>query len=279
MPLCFRAHVNDQASRMKILLEGRSYIIGRGEAVDIRITDPAVSRVHAKLHVIDGSWFLEDLNSKFGCYRGDARVAKCALGPPSTSFRLGQILCDAQPITYKEASSLGQQLAWRRNQIREASQVLAQPMELEQLATLATVTLQNLFPRERAALLLLDDAGDIVSACGNPSWSSRIEFRASRTAITRAVQEKKEVILANIQADQQLSNARSIVSHGVQSLLCVPVMFKDTVYAVLYADKMEVSDVFTELDLEVVRAYARQLGYVFGLRYIDQELAKTQIPL
>ncbi|MCL4410791.1 MAG: GAF domain-containing protein [Gammaproteobacteria bacterium] len=279
MPLRLRVHLTEQPSSMKILLEGRSYVLGRGESADIQILDPGVSRTHAKLHVVDGAWWMEDLDSRYGCYQNDERIRRVAIADSLAAFRLGRVICDATPISYKEASSFGNQLAWQKTQIRNSARRLAEPMELNALATAATETLQNLFPRERAALLILDEQGEVLSACGNPQWSQKNEFRVSRSAIARAVQQQTPLVLSNIHIDHQLSQADSVVSYGIQSLICVPVVFAQRVYAVLYADSCEVSRRFTELDLEVVRAYARQLGHVFGLRFIDQELAKTQLPL
>jgi hypothetical protein len=46
--------------------EKKSIKLGRHHDTDIRITDITVSRYHANLSLINGSIYIEDLNSKFG---------------------------------------------------------------------------------------------------------------------------------------------------------------------------------------------------------------------
>ena len=40
--------------------------MGRGNSVDIRITDISVSRVHSELKLINGEFYLKDKDAKFG---------------------------------------------------------------------------------------------------------------------------------------------------------------------------------------------------------------------
>lgn len=42
------------------------YIMGRGHESDLRISDISVSRLHAKISLINKQYIIEDLSSKFG---------------------------------------------------------------------------------------------------------------------------------------------------------------------------------------------------------------------
>ena len=42
------------------------FLIGRGSSCDLRLMDPVVSRVHARLRYADGAWFLQDQGSAKG---------------------------------------------------------------------------------------------------------------------------------------------------------------------------------------------------------------------
>lgn len=46
--------------------EVHSFSVGRESGVDYRITDISVSRFHAKISVVGGDFFIEDMGSKFG---------------------------------------------------------------------------------------------------------------------------------------------------------------------------------------------------------------------
>jgi hypothetical protein len=42
------------------------YLVGRVSTLDIRVTDPSVSRVHSKITYYNGDFYIKDLDSKFG---------------------------------------------------------------------------------------------------------------------------------------------------------------------------------------------------------------------
>ncbi|TRW49856.1 FHA domain-containing protein [Aliidiomarina halalkaliphila] len=275
MPLRLHMNLVDQPSQVALLMEGRPYVVGRGSSADIHLNHPAVSRSHAQFQFHDGSWQVQDLNSSSGCYVNHERVAQLRLTRDPVQFRMGQVNCVAEWVPYRDAVVSDSQANWQLKQVQNSTPQLMQPMDLDTFANFATEILQNLFPRERAALLLLDEQGELTHSCGNPHWVNTDDFAGSRTAIRRVVETHKPVVLANIQDDRHLRIANSVVQQGINSLICVPVALNQTLYGVLYADSTEVSRPFTEIDLRVVTSYARQLGIVFGLREIDQELANS----
>ena len=44
----------------------KSFFVGRGNTVDIRITDISVSRVHSEIKLVNGEFYLSDKDAKFG---------------------------------------------------------------------------------------------------------------------------------------------------------------------------------------------------------------------
>lgn len=55
--------------------------IGRHPACDVALNDPSVSRHHAQLRFRDGSWMLQDLDSRNGTWVNGVRVGRCQLRP------------------------------------------------------------------------------------------------------------------------------------------------------------------------------------------------------
>lgn len=49
-------------------------VIGRGSGSDIRLSDPSVSRWHARIRLAQGAWFIQDQGSKGGIYVNGQRV-------------------------------------------------------------------------------------------------------------------------------------------------------------------------------------------------------------
>src|SRR5215475_4375635 len=61
--------------------------IGREQGNDVVITDPHVSRLHARIALVDGSWILTSMG-RHGTLVNDRPVADIELRP-ETIFRLG----------------------------------------------------------------------------------------------------------------------------------------------------------------------------------------------
>ena len=64
--------------------------IGRGSDNSISLADPTISRNHAKVSFLDGSWVIEDLGSSNGITFGDERVDNMVL-KPGDNFKIGGV--------------------------------------------------------------------------------------------------------------------------------------------------------------------------------------------
>lgn len=68
----------------------RTGVLGRGRDASIRLVDPSVSRVHARLEVEGGRVRVEDLGSKNGTWLGGARLAGLREIAPGDELRAGR---------------------------------------------------------------------------------------------------------------------------------------------------------------------------------------------
>jgi hypothetical protein len=59
----------------------RELILGRHQGCDVVLSDPCVSRLHARLFFRDGSWVVQDLHSTNGTTVNGVRVGRCELCP------------------------------------------------------------------------------------------------------------------------------------------------------------------------------------------------------
>ena len=60
---------------------GGELIVGRHRDCDVVLSNPCVSRQHARLVFRDGNWILQDLASTNGTIVNGVRVGRCALRP------------------------------------------------------------------------------------------------------------------------------------------------------------------------------------------------------
>ena len=70
-------------------LTGSGSILGRDEAVDVRLSHESVSRRHARVTIEDGRVFIEDLESTNGTFVGLDRVKGRTFVPDGADIGLG----------------------------------------------------------------------------------------------------------------------------------------------------------------------------------------------
>jgi DNA-binding transcriptional ArsR family regulator len=78
------------AGRELLTIPGERATIGSSEAADIVVADSSVSRVHALLEKLAGSWFVQDLGSRNGTFVNGERVQVRRVLRPSDELRLGR---------------------------------------------------------------------------------------------------------------------------------------------------------------------------------------------
>lgn len=61
----------------EVSIEGFEATVGRDPTARLRLDDPAVSRLHARLFTRDGGWMLEDLQTSNGTFVNGAREFSC----------------------------------------------------------------------------------------------------------------------------------------------------------------------------------------------------------
>jgi pSer/pThr/pTyr-binding forkhead associated (FHA) protein len=65
----------DLGAELRLLDEGRAYVLGRADKCDLPLADPDASREHATIVRRGGQVLLRDMNSRNGVFLGDARIA------------------------------------------------------------------------------------------------------------------------------------------------------------------------------------------------------------
>jgi pSer/pThr/pTyr-binding forkhead associated (FHA) protein len=83
-----------------IALTDRPLVVGRGEGVDVRLRDRAISRRHARITCVEDGHSVEDLGTANGVYVNGARLGSRYLLEDGALIELGQTLlryCAGQP--------------------------------------------------------------------------------------------------------------------------------------------------------------------------------------
>lgn len=253
-------------------------VIGRDASCDVVLEDAITSRHHARLTCDNGGqYWIQDLQSKNGTTVDDqgvsrARVAVgnqigiggCYLTLVSEPTAARIVLSDAQ----SEAESATTNVWDATHRIDLPQQRLEKLYELNERLTglLDRKNLLNEVLDICVESLRFERAGVAVWR-GDPHPAEWIglrnlradpsgEFRISRSLVDRSL-HNGERILINDTAMQTVDPTASMISNNIQSAMCVPMVYHDTVHGVVYGDRISSTGGYTREDIDFCAALAR----------------------
>lgn len=92
----------------------------------------------------------------------------------------------------------------------------------------------------------------------------------SRTIVRKAVEEKATLAASDVNRDLSLHPSESIVGLSLKSVLCAPLLSKDSVLGCLYLDNRQNQAEYDEIDAELVTIFANQAaGAIDNARLVD----------
>lgn len=164
------------------------------------------------------------------------------------------------PNLRKQIASLESE--WRSlRALGQIGQVVNSSLELESVLQIVMDTILRLTGAERGFLMLRGENGELAMKVGR-NWEqetlSTSEFAASRTIINRVAEDGQPLLTTNAQEDPRFEGQQSVVVHNLRSILCVPLILKQQVIGVIYADNRIRSGLFTRRHLELLTAFANQ---------------------
>lgn len=249
--------------------------IGRSQDCALVLPHASVSREHAELVPDAGGWRLRDLDSKNGSFVEGARVSERELGAV-TWLRFGDVPCEFRKLDAAALERADQRNALRNSASRLHTLRAQRQDKLPDLlqATLAAVV--ELSGCERGFLLLCEPGGGIAvrawqgiesKALGSPA------FGGSFGAVERAMKERAPLVLNDIGRDAELSARASVIAGGLRTLVCLPLLFGDEVLGLAYADSRQPGALVTQLDLELLCAFADRASLWIAARRSQEALA------
>lgn len=286
---------NDEEVR-RVPLDDGEVTIGRLDDNAIAIRSNQASRYHAKIVARSGGYVLEDLGSVNGCRIGDEKVKKHRLVDGdailianyrlvfrSTSRRAKKspvATPERKPEQFRhiEEGSIEPSTNWdlmqsvfhdpaaskagarRLQALFEISQSLEAAQDFNAVLIEIMDKAISIMGGEHGFLMLVDqDTGDLRvhvarDKSGEITGIGRDAF--SRSLVQRVIDERKPLLVAEAQGEDWCSG--SVYEHSIRSVICAPLMTRDTVTGVIYVDHRKVSNVFTRQDLAFFSTFAVQ---------------------
>ena len=170
----------------------------------------------------------------------------------------------------------------------EMSRTLRTVFDQKEIFDKATDLIFRGSPADRVVALLADETvdGRILDYSLNPvsvkTRDEKIEqltssLTISRTITQKVMREKIALLSQDATTDAQVLGAQSIVSQGVRSTICAPLITESNVHGVIYADRLDPFSAFSPDHLELISAVAAQTAITVETVKAHKRLAREEV--
>ncbi|HEX8370149.1 MAG TPA: adenylate/guanylate cyclase domain-containing protein [Pyrinomonadaceae bacterium] len=170
----------------------------------------------------------------------------------------------------------------------EMSKTLGTVFDLKEIFVKATDLIFRGTPAERVVALIADETVDgkildyslfpIAMKARDATMESLTEkLTISRTITQKVMREKVALLSQDARTDEQFSGSESIVSQGVRSTICAPLITESNVHGVVYADRLDPFAAFSQEDLELISAVAAQTAVTVETVKAHKRLAREEV--
>ena len=170
----------------------------------------------------------------------------------------------------------------------EMSKTLGSEFNLDAIFAKATDVIFRATPADRVVALIAEDGvnGDVEDMRLTPiamrARDERLDDHARKLSIgrtiTRKVMRDRVALLSQDAAsDAEFAGVDSIVSQGVRSTICAPLVAESRVHGALYADRLDPFAAFKPDDLELISAVAAQTAIAVENARAHERLAREEV--
>lgn len=168
----------------------------------------------------------------------------------------------------------------------EMSKTLGSVFDLNAIFDKATDVIFRSTPADRVVALLAEPGSNADEPKLTPiamrARDNRLDAHARRLSIgrtiTRKVMKERVALLSQDAAsDEQFAGVDSIVSQGVRSTICAPLVAETRVHGALYADRLDPFSSFKPDDLELISAVAAQTAIAVENARAHERLAREEV--
>lgn len=156
------------------------------------------------------------------------------------------------------------------------AQTLNSTLEFDDVLRLVMDRVIEVVKAERGFLVLKNAATDTLEFTIARDKDARTipssAFNFSRSTVERVIQTREPVLTDDAQIDQVLMAHESIVTYGIRSIMCAPLIVRNTCIGAVYVDSRINANLFGPKDLELLRAFCNQAAIA-----IDNARLFTQI--
>ena len=193
----------------------------------------------------------------------------------------------AAPVRDKMLDTL-QRKANILSALYEMSKTLGSEFDLDAIFAKATDVIFRATPADRVVALLAENgsAANIEDVRLTPiamrARDERLDDHARKLSIGRTITKKVmrdrvALLSQDAASDAEFAGVDSIVSQGVRSTICAPLIAESRVHGALYADRLDPFAAFKPDDLELISAVAAQTAIAVENARAHERLAREEV--
>lgn len=224
----------------------------------------------------------------------DVKYDDAPLGHTQVQLSASEIIGRDSNLSMETAVATPEEIKILRRKARmlellfEMSRTLGTVFDLKEIFEKATDLIFRGTPADRVVALLADETVDgkildySLSQIGARTRDQSVEdltekLTISRTITQKVMREKLALLSQDAKTDEQFSGAESIVSQGVRSTICAPLITESNVHGVIYADRLDPFAAFTPDHLELISAVAAQTAVTVETVRAHKRLAREEV--
>jgi sigma-B regulation protein RsbU (phosphoserine phosphatase) len=294
-------------------LDGESFVIGRSSKADLTVPDRSMSRMHARLFLKEGAWFVEDLGSRNGTLLGGRPVEQPApvghgavmqVGSTSITLReasrpsetgggvktpsrdshtifrsAAELLQEPEEIRTDSVTPTGEGLrryAERLRLLTEVNQALDRIMSLDDLLDLILDRAFVHFAPEDAAIYLRNERGGYDRAASRSVGRGDPEILFSTSLMEQVVEGRQAALVLDAQTDERFNEAVSLLDAGVRSLVAAPLLDPDGALGLIVLGSRLTVRQFSEDDMELLASLASVAAMRIRHVHLAEEAAERR---
>src|SRR5687768_3891833 len=262
-------------------LKPRSYTVGRARHNDLSLTEPSISKVHARILHENDTFFIEDQGSLHGVYLNASRVQRAELSQGS-QVQLGNVTLKFSLLGSDGATEQIAEFPWIEQQqlLLSLVQALNSTLILSQVLEQVLDAVMRITRAERGFLLLADTTPEaeqyeaiaglrlrVARRKGGGSIPLKEVQGISKSVIKKALDTGETVATGNAVADPNLGAAQSVILMDLRTIVCIPLRSPRAesdagarTLGAIYVDNPETSAPFSADSLKTAEALARHAG-------------------
>jgi serine phosphatase RsbU (regulator of sigma subunit) len=249
------------------VIDASEVVIGRtAKPPGILVTDPSVSRQHARIVARDGRWWVEAISPTNPTFVNQIAIDAARELTPGDVIRVGHASIHilsapgeasdgTSPASFASMPEDARQAA-RLRTLNEVHRALATAISLTALLDLILERCFDVLRPEEGIILLKNASGDLVPAASRQGKAVGGTVFVSRRIMDEVAGKGKSTLVVDAAIDDRFSGSESIIFSGVRSVLAAPLNDAEGIIGMIALSSRAAVRQFSPQDLEMLESLA-----------------------